>query len=168
MSPRRSQEPSPPPSPGREWWAHVCSATHLACPLPRSAFWESSPSWQCDPAPKKGKPPSTILRPSPLPSKLGVGIAYCHFHVLQKLKHRCLLTFFHGDFCLDVSGTFPMYQFEIGFGCQDLLLYPRWLMAANATKPRLMVVSSAVWHLWMVPFASTSRVGGLKMFLHKE
>lgn len=79
-------------------------------------------------------------------------------------KSRCLiLTFFHWGFCSDVSITFPTWN---------------WLWASSsATFSKVFDVSKcykgqthykqplgglfAMWLLWMVPFASTSRLGSL-------
>lgn len=148
--------------------------THLfwadpSCPCPGSAFSESSPSWQSDPGPKKGKPPLP-LPPSPLPSKFGVEIVYYHFHGASEIQALSSSHFFFFPLghLFGYLWNIPMYQLETGFGYQNLLLYPRSLMPSNATKPSLMVVSSALWLLWMVPCVSISRVGCSKMFLQKE
>lgn len=68
--------------------------------------------------------------------------------VLQKFRHCCLLTFFPLRLLFRLLWNIPMYHLEIGFGCQDLLLYPGSLMPANAVKPSPVVVSSTAWLLW--------------------
>lgn len=85
-------------------------------------------------------------------SKFGVGIVYCHFHGGSEIQTSSPSHFFPLRLLFRCLRNSLMYQLEIGFQCRDLLLYLMSSMPANATKPSLIGVSSAVWHLRVVPF----------------
>lgn len=104
-------------APGEGMTARVCPATGLFCPLPSSAFLESSPSWKSDRGSKKGKLPS-LLMPDPLPFKFWARDCLLLFPWCFKSPG---VSFFYFPLRLlfKVSVTFPRLNLKLALGVKS-------------------------------------------------